>query len=138
MTPTEKRATFQAYHGPLNDPNGYIEYMMHAARQTGRTTALIDCVPVDQNVVIVGHSHRWNSEIAKRLQQERPEIDIRRIFFISVPDPFQLGAELMERTRGMQIDCVLIDNAVLDMLTYNLQHYINDTMVEFTAKRKFV
>lgn len=120
--------TFEYHYGPINSPDAYFQYSTFAGRQTGKTFALVQAIPANTNVAVVVHKSAWGRELSKQIKVQRPDLDPRRIFFIPCRNGFDVADVLEEKTRGLNIGAVLIDNAVLDTITLNIQRQINKRM----------
>jgi len=107
--------------GKVTTPEQHVNWCIHQGRRTGKTQKLIYSIPKDQDVIILVHNNIWGNELKKTIQRERPELDIKRIKFVSYSNKdWRDNLRVFNRS-------VFVDNAVLDIIQYEFVRKLNET-----------
>ncbi len=112
--------------GKVTTPEQHVNWCIHQGRRTGKTQKLIYSIPKDQDVIVLVHNIIWRKELKKTIQRERPELDIKRIHFVSYTDPMK-----QFKFNALRASCdappIFVDNAVLDVIQLEFVRKLNET-----------
>lgn len=108
---------YEEYSGPVDSPRKYVDFCVHQGRRQGKTHKLIMSIP-NKPIVIVVWQLAYGKELAKKIQELRPDYDIKNIKFVRYDEAN--GPEM----RGLNRP-IYVDNAVLDMVQYEFVDKMN-------------
>ena len=108
---------YEEYNGPVDSPRKYVDFCVYQGRRLGKTHKLIMSIP-DEPIVIVVWQLAYGKELAKKIQELRPDYDIKNITFIAY---HEVDGPVM---KGLNRP-IYVDNSVLDMIQYEFVDKMN-------------
>ncbi len=108
---------YEDFSGPVDSPRKYVDFCVYQGRRQGKTHKLIMSIP-NEPIVIVVWRLDYGKEIAKKIQELRPDYDIKNITFVAY---HEVDGPVM---KGLNRP-IYVDNAVLDMIQFEFVDKMN-------------
>jgi hypothetical protein len=104
------------------------------SRQNGKTTLLIDSLIPGEDTHVIVHSWSFGREFIKLVRERRPNLNFNRIKIVQWNG--EKLSDLLEQFKGTRNQKVLIDNAVIDLITQQSINKIYNVLREYKVITK--